>query len=942
MNEEISKHIQIREVLGLEGIEGEIISLIKENKEEFKVFMSGGSSSASRGTSETFLDLTDTPSTYSGNNDKLVSVKSDGSGLEFIVNSGGHNPITLDVNADTILSLSTQELGLDTQGANTIFAGPASGADAVPTFRALVADDIPDLSGTYLTAETDPDFNAWLLATPPLYPGGWYDAVQNTIGLSGFDNDSGFITSFDDEKVKYDAGDPTAGYVADKIIAGTGISVAEGTGANENKLVVTSDITQYTDEMAQDAVGNALGAGLAYNDTTGAISVDATLDEIGNPATSKTFTMGGNTITWNFTNPVGGMLFNLTGGWSGHVLEVMDTSSTPNGAAGDHLMHLETSRVNVVSAHFVNNAVNGVGLKVDGLTQLNGDTAITGDITATNLSGTNTGDQDLSGYLKLDATNYDSVIFPDGKYVGIDQIRARDGDGLKLTDDGNNGIFIKDGGNVGIGTVTPSRKLHVYSAELVSAIFERNLSADVGIQLKNPDFNWAFGFDDSQETFSIAEASDLNSGSQHFVIKSGGNVGIGTTNPLANLDIKTAGGFTRGLKIGPQTTDTGDGSYIEFITSNVDGYGPQIGGIRTGSDGIGDLIIKTGGNSQQERMRITNTGNVGAGVTPVVKLDVAGSATNGKSLQLRSGDGATGTDSNQIIFTYNNNPYNSGGYAHAIKTTHDNASAAGNTISFWLRNHGTDDANTIGTKKVLELNGAGLVYAPTKIQVGSASSALTGEVLKGAYNGVTVSSPIGVGIENTGTSGSGQGAGSVWYSNDGAAMASGDRLGFLLFGGSSSSSALRNTGGISAYATQNWTDGSAYGTKISIETVDNNATSRTETVSFRGTLAYFSGEVSAFSFTDRTPSYEGNALEALSKIKSKDGQIDHSTLPKEARVIKEVSKNIYEKGVMVGQEIVEEEGRDLGMMISILTKAVQQLRSEINILKGAKEEKKNK
>lgn len=102
--------------------------------------------------------------------------------------------------------------------------------------------------------ETDPVFAAWLLATPPLYPGGWYDAVQNTIGLSGFDNDSGFITSFDDEKVKYDAGDPTAGYVADKIIAGTGISVAEGIGANENKLVVTSDITQYTDSDAIAAI----------------------------------------------------------------------------------------------------------------------------------------------------------------------------------------------------------------------------------------------------------------------------------------------------------------------------------------------------------------------------------------------------------------------------------------------------------------------------------------------------------------------------------------------------------------------------------------------------------------------------------------------------------------------------------------------------------------
>ena len=34
--------------------------------------------------------------------------------------------------------------------------------------------------------------------------------------------------------------------------------------------------TQYTDEMAQDAVGNAVGTGLDYDDTTGAISVDKT------------------------------------------------------------------------------------------------------------------------------------------------------------------------------------------------------------------------------------------------------------------------------------------------------------------------------------------------------------------------------------------------------------------------------------------------------------------------------------------------------------------------------------------------------------------------------------------------------------------------------------------------------------------------------------------
>ena len=44
-----------------------------------------------------------------------------------------------------------------------------------------------------------------------------------------------------DEKVKYDVSDPTAGYIADKFIAGDGISVAEGIGVNENKLVITND-----------------------------------------------------------------------------------------------------------------------------------------------------------------------------------------------------------------------------------------------------------------------------------------------------------------------------------------------------------------------------------------------------------------------------------------------------------------------------------------------------------------------------------------------------------------------------------------------------------------------------------------------------------------------------------------------------------------------------
>lgn len=54
-----------------------------------------------------------------------------------------HDAVTLAASADTLLGLSGQALALDVQNANKVFAGPTTGADAVPTFRALVIGDIP-------------------------------------------------------------------------------------------------------------------------------------------------------------------------------------------------------------------------------------------------------------------------------------------------------------------------------------------------------------------------------------------------------------------------------------------------------------------------------------------------------------------------------------------------------------------------------------------------------------------------------------------------------------------------------------------------------------------------------------------------------------------------------------------------------------------------------
>lgn len=44
---------------------------------------------------------------------------------------------------------------LPVRGANLVFAGPTTGADAAPAFRALVAADIPSLSGTYQPLDAD-------------------------------------------------------------------------------------------------------------------------------------------------------------------------------------------------------------------------------------------------------------------------------------------------------------------------------------------------------------------------------------------------------------------------------------------------------------------------------------------------------------------------------------------------------------------------------------------------------------------------------------------------------------------------------------------------------------------------------------------------------------------------------------------------------------------
>ncbi|MHB1316180.1 MAG: hypothetical protein ACYCX2_12015 [Christensenellales bacterium] len=101
---------------------------------------------------------------------------------------------------------------------------------------------------------------------------------------------------------------------------------------------------------------------------------------------------------------------------------------------------------------------------------------------------------------------------------------------------------------------------------------------------------------------------------------------------------------------------------------------------------------------------------------------------------------------------------------------------------------------------------------------------------------------------------------------------------------------------------------------------------------------WFYGNVSADSFTDRTPHYEGDALSEIMRISGIDGQIDHGTLPEFARK-KIINKILKSEKIVDGKNIqtveeLEEDGRDLGAMVSMLTVAMQQLKNEIEALKN--------
>ena len=380
-----------------------------------------------------------------------------------------------------------------------------------------------------------------------------------------------------------------------------------------------------------------------------------------------------------------------------------------------------------------NNGANGVtgATGATGASGSNGVNGITGATGVTGASGSD-GAAGATGATGATGTGGWGITGNTGTTAGTNFIGTTDAKDWVIKTNNTERARFASAGNFGIGTTNPQTTVHIKTADLAANAASLRIqptgnAADTVSQVSLIDlwstFDQLSGDQAPRRTSSIKTgfsggawsheylAFEVGTGTSNdaaveptprMTITGAGNVGIGTTSPGAPLTVIAGSSVSVATDIEGSSTI---GTWLALYNASTGGTGWRL--ISTGSgnsEGAGKLVISSDIGGPQNAV-FTSTGYVGIGgvTSPATYLDVQGSNSGSTSLTLRSGNFSTGNSSNQIVFGYNGTT----NFQSAIKTRHNSGSGVGNSIDFYVWNQGTDAVGTIGTKRVLTVDGGG-------------------------------------------------------------------------------------------------------------------------------------------------------------------------------------------------------------------------------------------